>query len=558
MSPSRWTWSAAALTVLSALLPVSLCDRGLAPLDEGKILQIADRLAGGEVLYRDISTDVSAAVHYGAVALLALFGRDMLVLRLAELAVLGVIAVLLWRIALRVVDPFFAMLAPAGLGALVVWNFPALGIWSQGNLAAMLALAALLACLAMLESPAGRRSSALGALLALLLWTAPATAAAMVAVTVYALVLARRADPDALRSRTGALLGAAAATATVVVSLPLAAFARAGALGRLLQDTIAGAPAAAAHHQPLPPIFGAHPEGAGMFQFLYAPPALHEYLVRAATLLGVRVDVDLVEAAIRASYGAACLAAVVAAVWALAACVGRHGRRRDVATAVVMAAAFAISCTVYPSAIASRLAVVWPPLLLVAAVVADRAAAARAATRRRGTDHGEAAPGAATWGQAAVRIVALGSVAAALAISARVAADLRAWNDSPLASPGAGIRTNHIHANLYDGAARWLRECATDGQPVLAAPDMGLLHFLAERPNPVPAAQLLPGDVEDEVVLARTIDVRCAVYRPRFYWHFGRFADWYPMTAAMLEAEFVVADRLRNGAQEWRLLRRRR
>ncbi len=524
------------LALVAAALPLALADRGVVPLDEGQLVQIADRLVRGEVLYRDVFTGITPAVYYLAAGLLALFGRDILVLRLAELVVLATTVLALWRIGLRVANRFWALLAPLGLAPILVWTFPSLTILTYSSLGLALALGCLLACLRLLEAPGPARACVLGLCLGLLGMTKQNYAVLVLTGVGYSLVQGWRVGIIDASHRPARLLAAMVAPVVVLASALFASFAAARSLSDLLRYTIVTlfATQTTAFDQPIPPIFGHHPGDFGMFQFLYAPPGLWEYWYREAPLWGVSVGEWTLDLSIRLTYGVASALALAAGAGAAVAVVRAPTDRRGLATASVQATVFLFFLGIYPSAVSSHLAMVAPPLLLMVAIFADR-----------------------MGGRSALaRAVGLAVALAMVGVSAQGAWDLRRWNSTPLATEGASIRTTQSKARTYDEAAAWLRNCAAPAEPVLVAPDLALLYFLADRPNPTPYDLLIPGDIDEDVVVRRAADVRCAVFRPGFFWQFGQFVDWFPKTSALLEREFRTVERIPADPPGLQMMRR--
>src|SRR5262245_14325415 len=111
-----------AALVLLAQLPIH--DRSIVHVDEGQLVAIASRLLHGEVLYRDIYTGIFPGLYYTSAALFSLFGSDVRVTRLAQVAVNVATALALWGLGRRVMAPRWAALAPFAYAVLVVVGFP--------------------------------------------------------------------------------------------------------------------------------------------------------------------------------------------------------------------------------------------------------------------------------------------------------------------------------------------------------------------------------------------------------------------------------------------------
>jgi hypothetical protein len=529
-------WSGLVLAA-GILVQLPTHDRSVVPIDEGQLAAIADRISRGQVLYRDVYTGIFPGVYHVAAWLLAAFGDDLLVLRRAQVVVNALTALCLWRVAFRAARPAWAWLAPALYLEVVVFDFPGLSMLNYSPLAMLFALAALLGLLRHLER--GRAADAVASGLCLgACVLVKQNFGILASLAVLAGLALARGTPAGARPLTRRLvlfaLGGAALVAPVAV-----AFAAAGALPALVEATLLsiGATQLDAFRDPLPPIFGAHPEDP-RFVFLYTPAALFNYLVRGEELFGSTVSPALRGAAIRVAYGGALAALAAGALAALAA--GRAGHVGALAALrAVVAFGLLLFLGIFPSAIWSHLAFVAAPVLLVAAVVAERVDRALAARSR-----------AASWAWRAAwaGVAALGAVAAA-----RVSADVARWYPEPLGVARGGLRVDPGQRALLRGATRFLERCARPDEPVFAAPDLPVLYFLADRPNPTRFDLVIPGNVSGAAIvesLERSA-TRCVVYNPRMYLQFRPFPELFPEVAAHLESAFRRAAEIRGGDAVW-------
>src|SRR5262245_15658399 len=103
-----------AITALALLAQLPIHDRSIVHVDEGQLVAIAARLLHGEVLYRDVYTGIFPGLYYASAALFSLFGSDVHVTRLAQVAVNAATALALWGLGRRVMAPRWATLAPLG------------------------------------------------------------------------------------------------------------------------------------------------------------------------------------------------------------------------------------------------------------------------------------------------------------------------------------------------------------------------------------------------------------------------------------------------------------
>jgi len=538
-----WAWSALVLAA-GLLVPLPTHDRSVVAIDEGQLAAIADRIARGQILYRDVYTGIFPGVYHVAAWLMAVFGDDLVVLRRAQLVANALTALCLWRVALRVARPASAALAPGLYLAVVVFDFPGLSMLNYSSLSMLFALGALLALLSHLER--GRSVDAVASGLCL-------GASALVKqnfgvlaglAVLAGLLLGRRRPALSGRSAPRVLFPFVLGGAALVLPA-LVAFAAAGALPDLIDATLVsiGTSQLDAFRDPLPPIFGAHPDDA-RFVFLYTPSALFNYLVRGQELLGIGISPGVRGAAIRIAYGGALATLVAGAAMALVAPRGDEVGERDAFRAVV-AFGILLFLGIFPSAIWSHLAFVAAPVLLVLVAVVEGADLAVS---------GRSAVAAWIW-RIAWSVVAL----AAAVATARISLDVRRWYPEPLGVARGSLRVAPEQRDLLRGATRFLERCARPGEPVFAAPDLPVLYFLAERPNPTRFDLVIPGNVSGAEIVAslERTGTRCVVYNPRMYLQFRPFAELFPEVAAHLETHFQRVALLRAGETEWHELVRR-
>lgn len=534
---SSGAWAALVLAA-GVAAQLAIHDRSVVPVDEGQLAAIADRLARGDVLYRDVYTGIFPGVYHAAAALLAVFGDDLLVLRRAQLAVNAATALLLWLVARRVARPAFAALAPALYLELVVFDFPGLSMLNYSPLAMLFALAALLAVLRWQER--GRFADAVAAGICLgLCGLVKQNFGALAGLAVLVgLAAGRRAPAAAGDTRARALAGVTLGGAAVVAPA-LLAFAAAGALGPLVDATLLtlGASQLEAFRDPLPPLLGPHPDDA-RFVFLYTPAALFNYLVRGETLLGLSISPGLRGAAIRLAYGGALATLAAGALAALFAARSEPPAERA-ALRSTLVFGLLLFLGIFPSAIWSHLAFVGAPVLLVFAALAERVDRALVSAAPRG---------ARAWRAALASLAAVGAV-----LSAAISFDVARWYPEPLGIARATLRVAPAQRAVLRDATRFLEACARPGEPVFAAPDIPVVYFLASRANATRYDLLIPGNVSGPAIVAELErrGVRCAVYNPRMYAQFLPFAELFPEVALHLETRFRRAAELGSGDAAW-------
>ncbi len=539
----RWAPLAVAALALFAQLPIH--DRSIVHVDEGQLVAIADRLLHGEVLYRDIYTGIFPGLYYATAALFSLFGEDVRVTRFAQVAVNVGTALCLFLLGRRVMPPGWAALASLAYAVLVVVGFPGLTMFNYSPLALVLALFALLFLLRHGDS----RKAADGILAGLLLAGCALTkqnfgALALLAFLAVSLLSWRDgafSDRGLLRSLLPLAAAGGLASAAALLALVLA-----GAGPALVDATLfsLGRTQLASYADPIPPIFGAHPEADGRFVFLYTPAALFGYLVRGETLFGAAIPAWLWSGAIRLAYGGAlfALAGGVLRCW-LERAAAPSRRTRETRALVLFAAILFLG--IFPSAIWSHLAFVLAPVLLVAAWGLEGV-------------HARLRAHSATLARGYALAVALAAAVGVLA-AARISFDITRWYSEPLSLPRASLRVSVDDAALYRGALRFVERCAPPATPIFVAPDMPLVYFLARRPNPTPFDLVIPGKVEGPLIVERleATQTRCVVFAPQIYFQFAPFDELFPEVAELLRTRYRESVRIQAGSKEWLGLIRR-
>jgi hypothetical protein len=439
------------------------------------------------------------------------------------------------------VRPRLAVCPPLLHIGLVVIGFPVLSMFNYSTLAVCFGLVALLALLRLLES--GRTADALllGASVAAAAITKQNFGGLIFIALWIGLAWARGDSALADRSQLRCLLpiGASGAALSLVV---LCFFVVQGTLPELIDSTLLslGGSQVRDYNNPIPPIFGPHPSDP-RFVFLYSPPALFNALVHGESFVGLPIGAFLRSAGIRMSYGIP-IASLIAGLVLL----GRSGLRpagpRRNATRVVLVFVLIFSLGIFPSAIWSHLAFVAVPIGLLVALLAERleeALDARGASNR--------AAASAWW----VAKIAFGAALAIVVVS--VTRQLMAWNPRPLDVERAKVRVSERDYALYRGAIAFVDACAAPGEPILALPDIPIVYFLTDRPNPSPYDLTIPGNVDADLIVRRIDEqsVGCVVLNPQMYPEFPPFKQLFPSLAATLERKFRGERIIEGGDTRW-------
>jgi 4-amino-4-deoxy-L-arabinose transferase-like glycosyltransferase len=528
------------VAVFMVLAQLPVLDRTLVTLDEGQATQIGHRLASGEALYRDIHTGVFPGVYWFVELLFRTFGTEVLVLRWAQLAVNTLIAVSLFVLARPLAPGRAAWLAPIGYWVLVIASFPVFTMLTYSPLSLLAALGALIFCRRYVETARISDGIATGVLLGLsTIIKQNFGGLALLAVLVSALWTRREGRLAHVPTVRAFAVPIAAGLAVAV--LAVARLVGSGAWPAFLHATFVSIVGSQmeAFNQPLPPLFGAHPEG-GVFYFLYGPGGLFGAMFQGDRL----ATTTTISAVVRLGYGGAYLALALTPLLARRLAWHPDPRVRTSARIVLpFGALFFLG--IFPSAIWSHLAAVYPPLLVVlAAAVAlvlarlDRSSVASAKI---------------------VRFVGAAVLLVVVALTIRLELGIRRAFAEPLRLPSASVHVAPRDAKLYQASDAFLRECAPEGTPVFVAPYMPLLYVTSGRANATPYDLLISTDVQETVVIDKMQSggVDCVVYNPQMYVQFAPFAETFPKLSAYLANEFAEVGKVSSGDAEWKFLRRK-
>ncbi len=536
------TWPGLILAALAAAVSALLYDRTFILIDEGHIATIAARILDGQVLYRDVQTGIFPGVYYLTAALFGLFGEDIVVTRIAQVGVNIATVLVLWRLGLRAVSARWALVAPLIYIAMIPLGFPVYVMFAYSGIALLFGLAALLATFRYLEDGDRRNCFVAGVLLALCALTKQNYGALFGVGIAFALLWARPVSAVAQASlvRIFAPIVVGGALTTVAGLLPLIV---AGAGPRLIQYSLLTIfdSQLTAFDQPLPTIFGSLPMSDGRWAFLYAPGILFNYLIRGEPFLSIPVTQGLRELALRLGYGFAMAPLFLAPLMRAGSRYEQRVLDQRLTDAVVVTGVVSF-LGIFPSAIWSHLVAVLPPLLLLGAVVGQTLCARTTSNVLR----------VAVGASVAVTTAAL------LVGAAAAAGDLRKWNSEPIGNPHASLKMNADYASVLRQSVKFLEDCAAPGEPIYVAPDISGLFFLVDRPNPTQYDVLIPGDIDERVLIDRLNEtgVRCMVYNPRLYIHFRELSIHFPMFTYFAETQFEQVAELRSGNVRWQGLRR--
>jgi hypothetical protein len=474
-----WLTCAVALAAVAIQLPIF--DRWFALLDEGYILQIADDVNRGNVLYRDVNVD---APFPGAFYLLAwwfrIAGTSVLSSRVLAVAGFAVFATATFRIARALLSRPFAFGVLAMVFCYRVWAFPHWHIYSYSLVSAALLSVAVALVAAFVDS--GRRTLPLvaGVLAGCAIMSKQDYGLAVSGLTTLvlaALGLQQRGRDASVASGLAPALRFVGGGALVVVPA-LGYFAWQGALDELV------------HQAFLVPLSGAmafsYTRLPNLSPFLAQDPALRAEIGSyfpsiLATLWwggsgGIGTghlyrNTAVWDVTLKLVYYAPLAVTGIAGVLWLGGAVrrarGAHDdtRRRDDAQRLVL---LAWACGFLLAFNRPRdwvhLMMIYPPSLVVGAVLLERVA--RRLPR----------PAALAWGA-----LCAAPVAALCVVSAALALDLRRSVDYQLATPRGGVRSDPRNGPIIDDLLAYVDEHVPPGDPLPVYPVQPMLTFLAGR-----------------------------------------------------------------------------
>ncbi len=459
-------WTAGLAFLVAALLALPFL-AGIVMLDEGALVHTADRIASGEVLYRDIATGVAPGAYYLQALLFRLFGRSLLVGRLFMILLFSVTVAGVYLLSRAVASRAVAAGSAFLFAALSVnfWRFPNYSpeaiAWILFSLGAM----------ALYLRERRRRwlvVAGIGLGAAILF---KQNYGVLASLGVAAGLMAGRA-PLACRIKDVALT---AAIAALPILFSIAAFAASGAAGDFVHDVVViplRLPTTL-FARPFPPLVGSATLDLVEylpFQDLAVQLMPWPYTHLALSMAMVRLLFFLPPAFL--------LLAVLLAM-------RRHSRTApDEAShssigALYVATASFLFLGVFPRVDAHHLIMVLAPSFVVFAWALGRRA------------------------PVPIRFGFLGAAVAVVLVSAISQAAVVARLGEPgfLPLPRGGVWISRNEAIRIMDLIEEVRRRVPPGEPIFAAPALPMYYFLADRPNPTRFPLILPGALdEDEVI----------------------------------------------------------
>lgn len=501
-------------------------------MDEGHLALTAHRLLAGDLLYHDIHTGIFPGIYLAAAGLFALFGEELLVTRIAQVASNTATVLLLWFLALRIVPRRWAALPPLLFIALIWIAFPVLTMFNYSALAGTLALAALLSTLRYLEQGRSADALAIGIAVGACLFTKQNYGGLAAVGLAAGIALARR--HSALRDTSLVLaLLPVVLSGTAFLALAIGWLATTGSLPAWIDSTLLSLVGSQLQDfdNPIPPILGPHPAGDPRFIYLYIPSSLFDYLLRGDRFVGLALEPGTIGLAIRLFYGLPIAALIAAPAWLA----WRAGESRA-ATTTVVAFAVVFFFGIFPSAVFSHLAYVLAPVLLLFAWIGFRIEGLLTPKLAR------------AWA-----VTAWAVVIGVFGASSTIPSHVRAAYSSPSGLPHVGIHVSPDQARIHQAALAFIHECAKPGEPIFTLPILPILYLSSGHANPVKWDLLIPGSI-DAPAIVRTLEergVRCVVRQRDMNPEFPPLAHLYPQLDIYLRTHYRKARPLTGGSQRW-------
>jgi hypothetical protein len=512
----------ASVGVAALAVQLPIFDRWLGVLDEGYLLAVSEEVLRGKVLYRDVYVDNPLpGAFYLVAGWFHLFGPSVWASRVLAVCLFTLFAMLVFRLARTLLGGRWTVLLVLTLLCYRLWAFPHWQTTSYSSVSATLLAGALVAAF---HCVGPRRPAWLVA-------TGVLVGAAIVCKQDYglgvggALGLVWLLRPWLARSAAGALVPAAlysAGIALVVVPV-LAAFAAAGALGALIDQTLLRpllleSSFNYARLPPILPLFGQTP-GLRADTGSYFPAVLLTLPEWWNALYAGSVyrETALWDVAIKLLFYGPFLAVLAGAVTWL------RRRPADEHRLLLLAWAGGLLLAFNRPRDWVHLMMIYPPTLLIGFVLASSAPARVA--------------------RAGGAVLGLALVALAV-VSLRVGGDLRRHFDWRLAAPRAGVAADRLGGPLLDDVVAHVAQRTAPGVPVPALPLQPMLTFLAGREGAAGFYVVWPGQhpARDERIIAdleaRAVDL--VLYGLSQYAMLGRFRDNAPLLYDYLVDHFMI------------------
>jgi len=521
-------------------------DRWFGVMDEGHMLQFADVVASGGMLYRDATCYPLPGAFYLLAALFHLFEPSILLSRWVVVVEFSLFVTILFALARRVVSTRAAWLCVWLLLLYRVWAFPHWQMYNYSTTALLVLCAALVTVLRSVETGDRRVLAAAGLLYGLGVFCKQDYGAAMLLAIVAVLWVHARSGPAARRPRLPAQLATFLLPAAAVGASAGVHFWLQGQLGFVVQQTVLNhfVGLSTYEYEAFPslwPLFRQDPA-------FRSPQAIYAFFPAIVSTSEGAAAIQSAWFERTAIYDTAIKAFIYAPVLLVGAGLLRQWRRRGdrddptrcvryVGETAIVAAAFAygLLISLYRPQDYVHLAVLyWAFVLLAVLLLHDLVGA-----RRR-----------LAWVVAAVLLV---PAVSATAYTGRLAWKLRAVHPEPIPVERAGVYAKPREAALLGELVDYVHANSRPDEPVAAMPYFPILQFLADRDAPHAASYILWPFPEypdrDERIVRAMEETRTAlvIYNFTQFPNFPPVPEYAPRVFDYLVDRFEI-DRVFNDA----------
>jgi hypothetical protein len=497
-------------------------DRWFSVMDEGHMLQFADVVANGGMLYRDATSYPLPGAFYLLALTFRIFEPSILLSRWLVVLEFTGFAVIVFLLVRRLVSPAWSAFCVALLLLYRVWAFPHWQMYSYSTTALLVLVASLLALVRFLETGDRRVLAAAGLLFGLGVFCKQDYGAAMLLATSLSLAVYARGGPREMRQPLLPLFGAFLGPAALVGAAAGVHFWLQGQLGLVIQLTVLNhfVGLASYDYQSFPallPLFQQDPAlrtSVGLFNNF---PAIVSTAEGTAAFNGALfADTAIYDTAIKLLiYGPNLLILGGGLrLWRMRAALAAPGERERYLTELAFfaaAAAIALLIALYKPQDYVHLAVLYWPFLGLGVVYACALGRGRRTLTR------------------VIGALLLIPLLAGAGYTGRLVWKLREMHSERIPGERAGVFAKPREARLLGELVDYVRARTSPEQRVAAMPYFPILHFLADRDAPHAASYIVWPFPEYPDREARIIAAMEATDTPLVLYNFTQFPNFPPV-----------------------------
>ena len=497
-------------------------DRWFGVMDEGHMLQFADVVASGGMLYRDATSYPLPGAFYLLALAFKLFEPSILLSRWLIVLEFSVFTVAIFLIVRRVTSPVYAAVCVALLLLYRVWAFPHWQMYNYSTTALTVFVLALLALLRFLDSGDRRVLAGAGLLYGLGVFCKQDYGAATLLAIAITLGVYARGGPRELRRPFLPLLAIFLGPAALVGAAAAVHFWIQGQLAFVVQLTVLNHFIGLSTYDyqafpPLLPLFEKDPAlrtPVGLYAFFPAivstaegTSAFEAAMFARTALYDTAVKLLIYAPNALILFGAFCL-------WrkrsALAA---PENRPQFVAETLLLAtaAAFALLISVYRPQDYVHLAVLYWTFLCLAVSIAHSLLKGRKQLAR------------------VIAVLFLIPAVAAAGYTGRLVWKFRELHSAPIPGERAGVFAKPGEARLLGELVDYVTENSAPNETVAAMPYFPILQFLADRDAPHASSYILWPFPEYPERDARIIEAMEESNTPLVVYNFNQFPNFPPV-----------------------------